>query len=135
MSNVPAEAEEGLTSSRRVRDAEPHNVRTWARVCDFSGKGHGSVPGRARLTWHSTPLRPPARRAKRACHEKTMYARLTLWSERYETLPPPPTCYVAAYAILPTGRSLLTGSMEDSFVRTISAMPMRSYSAQTLPSQ
>jgi hypothetical protein len=35
MSNVPAEAEEGLTSSRRVRDAEPHNMRMWL-VCAIS---------------------------------------------------------------------------------------------------
>jgi hypothetical protein len=43
--------------------------------------------------------------------------------------------YVAASGILMTGRSLLTGSMEDSFVPTIFMTPMRSYSAQTLPSQ
>ena len=45
MSNVPAEAEEGLTSSRRVRDAEPHIVRTWL-VCAISaarGMGRGGL--------------------------------------------------------------------------------------------
>jgi hypothetical protein len=43
--------------------------------------------------------------------------------------------YEAASAIRMTGRGRPTGSPKDSFGRTISVTPMRSYSAQMFPSQ